>query len=459
MPRNYFTDEQMEELSKSKWVEKVSRANVTFTNEFKLDVIGKLRTDTPRNILPLYGINPTILGSDRLRNLKYRLKAMNARPEGFRRKKTERRKFKDDGDQIQYLKECLAEAKEINQKLAEEKDEPATVKDPVLKAQDAFRLIHSFAQRKNIKLSITQMCQLADVNRSGYYGYIKKLSGTRKTEKDFQDELDYRMIKEVFDEQNIEKGGRQIKMQVLRKYGVNMNLKRVYRIMKKYDIVCTIRQPKPMKAAMRAFKTTNYKENKVNRQFHQGKAKKVLLTDITYLHYASGKSTAYLSTIKDATTKQILTWNLSESLELDIVLNMMDTLIREYGKELATGVMIHSDQGCHYTAYGYQKILEMNHIIQSMSRRGNCWDNAPQESFFSTFKCESGYRNSKTLNELAECIGKYIGYYNMRRPQWGLHKMTPFEYDCYLSDPLKTKLQVPSLYLPEVICMGMADHT
>lgn len=458
MPRKYFTDEQMKELSESKWVEKVSRTNVKFTYEFKQDIIDKLKTDTLRNVLPFYGINPAILGVARLRNIKYSLKAMNSRPEGFNRKRTERRKFKDDSEQITYLKERLSKMKETNAILTQKNNEQKLMKHPSAKAQDTFKIIHSFTQRNNIKLSISQMCKLAKVSRSGYYQYKKKMSDTRKTEKDFQDELDYKMIKEVFEDHNIEKGGRQIKMQVLRKYGVNMNLKRVYRIMKKYDIVCTIRQPKPMKAAMRAFKTTNYKENKLNRQFHQGKAKKVLLTDITYLHYASGKNTAYLSTIKDATTKEILTWYLSESLELDIVVKMLDSLIKEYGTELAAGVMIHSDQGCHYTAYEYQKILEMNHIVQSMSRRGNCWDNAPQESFFSTFKCESGYRKSKTLSELVKCIGTYIGYYNMRRPQWGLHKMTPFEYNNYLSDPFKANLQLPALYLPEVISMGMVEQ-
>lgn len=171
-----------------------------------------------------------------------------------------------------------------------------------------------------------------------------------------------------------------------------------------------------------------------------------MLIDITYLRYAKKQKKAYFCAIKDATTKQILGWNLSESLELDLVLKTVQSLLQEYGKEFARDVLLHSDQGCHFTAYDYQALLQSNPITQSMSRRGNCLDNAPEENFFSTFKCESGYERCKTLEDLIDWIGRYIGYYNLRRPQWNLNRMTLAAYDDYLSDKNRRKRYLPVLY-------------
>lgn len=441
MPKNNFTDEQMEILSQSKWVQRVSRSSISFTDEFIQDIAEKLKDRSMRQLLPSYDIDPALLGQKRLINTKYRVLQFLHRPEGLKRKRKERRKFKDDKDRISYLTE-------INQNLKREyEDLIAKTQNTKLKRADSetFAIIRDALEKSGNRLTLSQLCRWSGSSRSGYYAFIHHKNGNRQN----QDDADIEFIKAVYDKGGIEKGAKQIKMQLLRIYGINMNLKKIRRLMKKYGIVCQMRQPSAMKAAMRSFKTTNYKENILQRRFRQGKAKKVLLTDITYLKYANDK-TAYLCTIKDATTKQILAWHISESLELDIVIGTVKILIQEYGKELAVDVLLHSDQGCHFTAHDYQSLLKLNGIVQSMSRRGNCWDNAPQESFFSTFKCESGYRKSRDFLELVECTGKYIGYYNLERPQWNLNRMTPNEYDRYLSFPYK-KLQLPALYTPEVI--------
>ncbi|MBC2473096.1 DDE-type integrase/transposase/recombinase, partial [Clostridium saccharobutylicum] len=120
--------------------------------------------------------------------------------------------------------------------------------------------------------------------------------------------------------------------------------------------------------------------NTLNREFKQGLVGKVLLTDITYLTYGA-TNRAYLSTIKDASTNEILSYHLSESLTLDIATETVKKLMRNHKKLLDKDVFIHSDQGVHYTSHRFQKLLKKYKIGQSMSRRGNCWDNAPQESF------------------------------------------------------------------------------
>ena len=95
-------------------------------------------------------------------------------------------------------------------------------------------------------------------------------------------------------------------------------------------------------------------------------------------------------------------------------------------------VLIHSDQGFHYTNAQYRKLLQDNNVIQSMSRKGNCIDNAPMESFFGHLKDELDYKECKTFEELVEKIDKYIYYYNNERYQWSRNKMTPVEYRSHL---------------------------
>jgi transposase InsO family protein len=99
---------------------------------------------------------------------------------------------------------------------------------------------------------------------------------------------------------------------------------------------------------------------------------------------------------------------------------------------LAENCFIHSDQGVHYTSPEFQNLLKSKEISQSMSRKGNCWDNAPMESFFGHMKDNIDLKNCRTLEEVKKEIKKFINYYNNHRYQWGLKKMTPVEYRNHL---------------------------
>ena len=298
------------------------------------------------------------------------------------------------------------------------------------------------------KLNIAYMCNLAGVSRSGYYNYIKNRNII--SDREFKDQLDFMMIKKAYEYKGWKKGARQIKMRIKRDYGVIMNLKKIRRLMKKYDLVCPIRKINPIKAEIKKKQAHRIYGNVLSRNFGQGVAKKVLLTDITYLTYGKGQR-AYLSVIKDATTKMILAWRISLSLDLTFVIETVKQLLENYKGELDMNVMIHSDQGCHYTSISYQELLKENGIIQSMSRKGNCWDNAPQESFFAIMKTEMNLKEYKSYKKMALAIVDYISYYNMDRPQLKLNEMTPLEYDTYLSNKYLRKLMLPTLYLPKVI--------
>lgn len=296
------------------------------------------------------------------------------------------------------------------------------------------------------RLDITYMCKIAFVSRSGYYAYVKRLKNP--SAKELQDQLDFQMIKAAYEYKSWKKGARQIKMHIKREYGVVMNLKKIRRLMSTYGLVCPIRKKNPIKAILHAQQTHRIYKNEVGRNFFQGKSKKVLLTDITYLSFGAGRR-AYLSVIKDASTKMILSWQISLSLELTFVIETVRELLDFYEGELDMNVMIHSDQGVHYTSIEYQELLKENGILQSMSRRGNCWDNAPQESFFAILKTESELHTCRTYEKLVHTIIEYIKYYNYDRPQWGLNRMIPYEYDRYLK--YKENLLVPSTYIKQNI--------
>ncbi|MCD7919026.1 MAG: DDE-type integrase/transposase/recombinase [Clostridiales bacterium] len=124
-----------------------------------------------------------------------------------------------------------------------------------------------------------------------------------------------------------------------------------------------------------------------------------MLTDITYLPY--NDTFAYLSTILDAFTKQILSYVISESLQLDFVLETVNILISDHGISLSKETIVHSDQGCHYTSYRFVEILNNKELRQSMSQKGNCWDNVPMERFFGRMKDHIGGR-LKTCKEFSE---------------------------------------------------------
>ena len=179
-------------------------------------------------------------------------------------------------------------------------------------------------------------------------------------------------------------------------YGIVYNLKRIPRIMKKYGIICPIRKANPYRRMMKATREHTVLPNLLKRKFKQNIPAKVLLTDITYLFYGKGKK-SYLSTIKDGSTNEIIAYNVSDSLKLDTALDTLHKLKRSRKIKLTKDAFIHSDQGVYYTSPIFQKSVKKYGLGQSMSRRGNCWDNAPQESFFEHFKDEAYIKPCKTL--------------------------------------------------------------
>jgi len=298
-----------------------------------------------------------------------------------------------------------------------------------MQAEIKFELIQAAAMKENNVLSINRLCEMAQVSRSGYYAWQKAASNREAREE--QDRRDFERIVEAYKFRGYAKGAKGIYMRLLHTEEGVMNLKKIRRLMKKYGLKCPFRKPNPYRQMQREMQTNTIFPNNVNREFFSYGARKILLTDITYIFYKGG--VCYLSTILDAFTREILAYRLSTNLQVEFVINTVNELVEKYGCELDDTTIVHSDQGCHYTSKAFIKALSDNMLLQSMSRKGNCWDNAPQESFFGHMKDEIKYEieNAESYEETKAIIDDWIDYYNNDRYQWELAKLSPGEYREY----------------------------
>lgn len=259
------------------------------------------------------------------------------------------------------------------------------------------------------------LCDLAAVSRSGYY---KWLPTANQPEKDYND---YLKVKVVFDKSKGKYGWRSLKMWL-----PDMNHKKIQRLMKKYRLMAKVRRSNPYKAIMKKTMEHRIFDNKLQREFHQLVPFKIFCTDITYIRFHS--RFVYLSVIKDIASGEVVAWNLSLFLEMTLVTET----IKNMELDSYENIMIHSDQGFHYTNPLYIGIVKELKMIQSMSGKGNCIDNAPIESFFGHMKDELDYQSCKSFEELRLVIEEYMTYYNQERKQWERKKMTPVEYRNHL---------------------------
>ena len=293
-----------------------------------------------------------------------------------------------------------------------------------------FEVIHNTIQEADNMLNISTLCDIAGVSRSGYYRWLKAADTRERREQ--QDREDFELIIKAYSQRGYSKGARGIYMCMIHwETPVIMNLKKIRRLMQKYGLSCPIRKANPYRRMAKAIKTNNVADNILHRQFRESGPRKVLLTDITYIPYNG--TFCYLSTILDAYTKQILSYVLSDSLEVDFVLETVNKLLQNQGDCLGSDTLIHSDQGCHYTSIKFIRLVKDSNLRQSMSRKGNCWDNAPQESFFGHMKDEIDISGCTCFRDVRSIIDDWLDYYNNERYQWQLAKLSPNEYYEYIT--------------------------
>jgi transposase InsO family protein len=282
-----------------------------------------------------------------------------------------------------------------------------------------FKIVYE-VKKENFKFSLKILLEFYSLSYSGYYKYIKE-RGLRE-EKDFSLFL---QINELFERSKGKKGYRRISMDL------GFNHKKVYRIMKKYELKARIRRINKSRVTLKKNTENMFVKNLLNREFKQKTPYTFASTDITYIPHQGTFS--FLSVTKDLATGEILSYELSKKMNLDLVLKTIDNL-KEYFVENSldiSNLLLHSDQGFQYTNEQYHNELRELGIIQSMSRRGNSVDNAPIESFFGHMKDEIEYK-SLNFDELKLVIEKYMLEYNQQRKQWSRKKMSPVCYREYL---------------------------
>lgn len=210
-----------------------------------------------------------------------------------------------------------------------------------------------------------------------------------------------------------------------RKYKRQINHKKIKRIKRTFGLITVIRKPSKFRMIFKQGKEHKVAKNLVRRNFRENK-KIILSTDITELRFAHGQK-AYLSAVKDLRTKEIVSYKLGHRPTLELAICDLPACLSELPKRTRKRIIVHSDQGFQYGSDQFRKPLLDLGIKVSMSRKANCLDNAPIESFFGHFKDEADLKNCKSYTELEMCVRSYMKYYNYERPQWDLKRKTPAE--------------------------------
>ena len=269
--------------------------------------------------------------------------------------------------------------------------------------------------RHKEKYSVSEMCRFFKVSRSGYYGYVTCMNIPAK-------DLNLaNKIQECQEKCGKTYGYRRVHIW-LERQGVHHNPKTILRVMQKYNLLSVVRKKK----------YRNYGEylhrypNLLNRDFKAERPNQKWVTDISYIKTNQG--TLYLSIIRDLFDNSIVAYKTGTEQNINPVLQ---TIREAQKKEKVTAeVQIHSDQGFQYTSQAYYRLTKSYNITPSMSRKGNPYDNALAENFFSILKTECIYRiKLKTYDEARLIIDEYIDFYNNERIQLKT-KLTPQEMRC-----------------------------
>ena len=253
---------------------------------------------------------------------------------------------------------------------------------------------------------VAVMCKFFEVSRSGYYNFVKRLG-----QPEHDTEL-ARKIEECQKKTDKTYGYRRV-WKWLKDRNVNRNPKTVLRVMKKYGLLSEVRRCRKW---VNLGQQIHKYENLLNRQFHADRPNAKWVTDISYIHTKEG--VLYLSMIRDLYDNSIVAYKTATQQTVNLVLDTIRLAMKREKKRVAAELQLHSDQGFQYTSQAYFKLTQSYGIIPSMSRKGNPYDNAMAENFFSILKTECIYRHKpRTFQEAKDLIDRYIHFYNHERIQ------------------------------------------
>ena len=271
-----------------------------------------------------------------------------------------------------------------------------------MRPKTKYAVIH----RHRNEYPISVMCKFFEVSRSGYYDFVKRLGNPEK-DADLAEKI--RLCQESADKTY---GYRRVWLWLERK-NIKRNPKTVLRVMKKYGLLSEIRRCRKW---VNLGQQIHKYENLLARHFRADRPNAKWVTDISYIHTREG--VLYLSMIRDLYDNSIVAYKTASRQTVNLVLDTIRLAMKKEKKRVAAELQLHSDQGFQYTSQGYFNLTQSYGITPSMSRKGNPYDNAMAENFFSILKTECIYRHKpKTFAEANDLIDKYIHFYNHERIQ------------------------------------------
>ena len=279
---------------------------------------------------------------------------------------------------------------------------------------------YQFMREHATQFPITRLCAALQVTRSGYYAWLTRPESARAQE-------DTRLLEQmtaIHQKSRQTYGHRRIHAD-LRQDGETCGKGRVARLMRQHKLVARLRRKHRMTT------DSTHQEpvapNLLNRQFAVSAPDQVWVSDITYI--STWEGWLYLATVMDLGTRQIVGWSMGTTLERSLAINALTDALQR--RRPAPGLIHHSDRGSQYASRDYQQVLTAHGLIPSMSRKGNCWDNAPMESFFHSLKTERVYGAVyRTHAQARREIFEYIEvWYNRQRLHSALGYLSPVQYE------------------------------
>lgn len=264
---------------------------------------------------------------------------------------------------------------------------------------------------------MTAILRALEVPRANYYRWVSQ--GV-----EFIPDAVEQAIIDLCKETHYRYGHRKIKALLQKKYQIKRNRNTVQTIMQKYHIQCRVKQKRRWKSQG---ETIIIAPDLLKRDFFAAEPNQKWVTDITYIQY--GNHVHYLSTIMDLYNNEIVAYKLYDHQQVPLVLDTLKEALAK--RSYPEGVIVHSDQGSVYTSYAFQGYVSKMNVISSMSRRGNCWDNAVIESFHSNLKSEEfacTKHHSMSNEAMFQRVETFMNYYNDERIQEKLGYLSPIDF-------------------------------
>lgn len=279
---------------------------------------------------------------------------------------------------------------------------------------------YAWVKQHTDEFSVTAMCRFLNVSRSAYYDWLEH----SPTALEKEDAELIEIIKDLFKNSRENYGTRRLKMD-LRKKGWHISRRRIARLMSMAGLACKTKRK--FKATTDSKHNSPVAPNLLDRQFSAAQPNQKYVGDITYIHTQEGW--LYLAVVIDLYSRQVVGWSMSESMQAKLV---NDALIMAlWQRKPGKGLIWHTDRGSQYASASHRVLLNEHGIIQSMSRKGNCWDNAVAESFFHTLKTELiHHQRYQTRAEAKQDIFEYIEvFYNRERFHSANNYLSPVDYE------------------------------